>query len=215
MYNRLKNIYNVLPKCDVFADIGCDHGYIAKAMITDKKCNTVIVSDISEKSLDKAKNLLKKEIAEKQAFAFVSDGFDKLPKVDLALISGMGGKEIISILKRCDNLPEKLVLQPMKNCDMVRKTVVSLGYKIVYDKVFKDGVMFYNVISLIRGKDVLTEEEIAFGRTNITSYNPDFTELMKTEIGKIENYIKNGASGKEKERLQRKTELMKKYVDNK
>ncbi|MBQ9513405.1 MAG: SAM-dependent methyltransferase [Clostridia bacterium] len=215
MHNRLKNIYVSIDKCDVFADIGCDHGYIAKAMIVDKKCNTVIVSDISEKSLSKAKELLKDEIDKGRALAFVSDGFDNLPAVDSALIAGMGGKEIISILKRCEKLPEKLVLQPMKNCDLVRKTVVNIGYKIVSDKMFKDGIMFYNVISLVKGKDRLSEDEIIFGRTNLNSYNADFSEYLKSEIVKTGKYIENGASGTEKERLEKKLELMKKYVDDK
>jgi lysophospholipase L1-like esterase len=30
---RLKELFSLIPNCKVFADIGCDHGYIAKAML--------------------------------------------------------------------------------------------------------------------------------------------------------------------------------------
>ena len=58
MTNRLNQIFSVLPSCEVFADIGCDHGYVAKAMLDSGKCKKVIVSDISEKCLFKATTLL-------------------------------------------------------------------------------------------------------------------------------------------------------------
>ena len=62
MTERLKKIFDQLPKCHTFADVGCDHGYLAKAMVQSGKCQKVIVSDISAKCLQKAKDLLAEEI---------------------------------------------------------------------------------------------------------------------------------------------------------
>ena len=44
MTDRLKKIFNLLSDCEVFADIGCDHGYVAKEMLVSGKCKRVIVS---------------------------------------------------------------------------------------------------------------------------------------------------------------------------
>ena len=58
--SRLKKIVELLPTCEVLADVGCDHGYIAEMVIKSGKYKKVILSDISKKSLDKAVNLLSK-----------------------------------------------------------------------------------------------------------------------------------------------------------
>ena len=165
MTDRLNKIFSLLPSCEVFADIGCDHGYIAKAMLKSGKCQKVIIADISSKCLEKAQNLLKDEINLGSCESVVSNGFDKVNCCDLALIAGMGGQEIVDIIKRANaqnKLPDKLILQPMKNCDIVRSVAVENGYKIVFDKVFKSGKKFYNIISLEKGEDYLTSEEIEF-----------------------------------------------------
>ena len=41
MTERLNKVFSELPSCKVFADIGCDHGYIAKEMVERKKCEKV------------------------------------------------------------------------------------------------------------------------------------------------------------------------------
>ena len=192
MTERLYKIYSEIPNCKVFADIGCDHGYLAKAMLQGGKCNSVILSDISAKCLEKARDLMRDDIAEGRAQAIVSNGFEKLPKVDCALIAGMGGEEIISILLKAKNLPEKLVLQPMKNTDKVRKKVVELGYKIVKDYTFLVGKIFYDLIVLEKGQDSLSEEEIKFGRTNLELRPSAFINSIKLKIENLSKVLNNG-----------------------
>ena len=62
MTDRLKRIFEEIPPCSSFADVGCDHGYIAEKMLESGKCNHVIISDISAPSLKKAEKLLKRYI---------------------------------------------------------------------------------------------------------------------------------------------------------
>ena len=99
MNKRFEEIFSSIPTCSVFADIGCDHGYISKAMLERGKAKKVLASDISEKCLEKARDLLKAEIVLGKAECIVSNGFDNLSGCDCALIAGMGGEEIILILK--------------------------------------------------------------------------------------------------------------------
>ena len=185
MTERLKKIFSHIDDCKVFADIGCDHGYIAKAMIKSGKCQKVIISDISAKCLQKAVDLLSDEIEKGKAVGIVSNGFEKLPPVDLALIAGMGGEEIISIMDCAKSLPDKLVLQPMKNLDKVRKLCVEKGYKIILDYVFFEGGKFYDLIKLERGKDSLSLEEIEFGRTNLLERSKAFKDRLNEDIKKL------------------------------
>ena len=191
MKNRIDEIFSIIPKSEIFADIGCDHGYIAKKMLDSGKCKKAIVSDISEKCLNKASELLKNETETKRAEAIVSDGFDALPIVDTALIAGMGGEEIIKILlnaKNAQKLPETLILQPMKNAEKVRKAIVDLQYKIEKDYLFYVKDKYYILILVKRGQDSLTEDEIEFGRTNINEPSQDFLRYIKEEIAKFSGF---------------------------
>jgi len=212
MTDRLNKIFSSLPNCKVFADIGCDHGYIAKAMIKSGKCDRVIISDISEKCLEKAKELLSDEIALGRAKSVVADGFNGVVGADLALIAGMGGKEIISILEKAQSLPEKLVLQPMKNCKEVRKCVLKLGYRIELDYVFKSANKYYDLIVLQKGEDFLSEEELEFGRTNIREKGTDFIQRIKEEIKKANGYLSASVSEKTRQEITENIKKLEKYV---
>lgn len=214
MKDRIEEIVNAIPVSDVFADVGCDHGYVSKEMLKRGKCRFAVASDVSEKCLGKAKKLLFREIEEGRATCILSDGFDDLPKVDTALIAGMGGEEIVSILKRAKCLPENLVLQPMKNCDKTRAFAVSIGYRIEKDYVFESDGKFYNLIVLEKGEDELTAEEIEFGRTNIKNPTEDFKKMLLKEAEKLTVYAENSPEDKKKELL-KKANRLNKYAENK
>ena len=213
MTDRLKIIFSALPPCKTFADVGCDHGYIAKAMMDFNKCEKAIISDVSAKCLVKAETLLNEYISAGKVTAVVSDGFDKIGVSDLALIAGMGGEEICSIITRAKNLPKMLALQPMKNCSKVRKVAVELGYKIIKDFLFKSAGKFYDFILLEKGEDFLTEDELFFGRDNIKGENPAFIESLKIRKEKLLDYLKNDAiNSEERAKLSLELERVKKHV---
>lgn len=180
---RLDTLFSVLPECKKFADVGCDHGYLSLAMISSGKAKDVVCTDISAPSLQKCKELFKDKGL--KAKFICCDGLTKVDcDCDLVLISGMGGETIIDILSSSPFLPEKLVLQPMKNVDKVRSYVVSIGYKIVKDfKFFAEG-KYYDVISLERGEDSLTLDEITYGRDNLQNPSEDFLNFLSWTIEK-------------------------------
>lgn len=188
MIKRIEKILDLIPKTNTFADIGCDHGYVTKFLIESGKCERAIVSDISPKCLKKAEILLKKEIEKGIVKSVVSDGFANVTKADTALIAGLGGEEIIKILS-VDNLPNTLILQPMKNCEKIREFVVKIGYKIEKDYIFYAEKKYYNLMLITRGKDELTKEEILFGRTNINEKPQDFISYVNEEIVKFKERL--------------------------
>ncbi len=216
MTERLSYIFAEIPACETFADIACDHGYIAFAMLYECKCKCAYVSDISAKSLVKAENLLADYINEGKARSFVSDGFDNVPKADVALVAGVGGTLISDMLKRAekaDKLPDCLILQPMKHCDKVRRLAVEQGYAVVKDFTVKAEGQFYDIIVLKKGKDSLSEEEAEFGRTNITERPRAFRDKMKEEIKKLLTYAESQTmSEKTREKMLTKAERLRKYV---
>lgn len=213
MTNRIKIMVENLPECEVFYDIGCDHGYCTKLMLDKSKCKRAIVSDVSEKCLNKAIKLLCDYQEQGRVTAYVCDGFSEKASCDLAFIAGMGGMEIISILKNAQTLPRYLALQPMKNQVELRQFVLGLNYKFLKDTTFSDKGKFYHFILLEKGKDSLTEQELKYGRDNINGDNPQFREYLKLQIEKLSRYAKNkGISTADQEKIFNQIEDMQKYV---
>jgi tRNA (adenine22-N1)-methyltransferase len=182
-------------------------------MLAKGKCKRVIVSDISQKCLAKAQELLKPFIEQGVAEGVVSDGFEKVPECDVALIAGMGGEEICSILDRAFRLPNTLVLQPMKNCDKVRVKALEHGYKFESDSLFESAGKFYDLMVLTKGQDSLTEQEILFGRDNVLNSLPPFKKKISIEISKIKERLANERlSDSIKEQMLKHLESLQKYV---
>lgn len=213
MKDRLEIIFKVIPSVEVFADIGCDHGLMTKKMLESGKCKRAIISDISKNCLAKAEKLLEEYIKNGTVNSFVSNGFDNLPTVDLALIAGMGGEEIISILERAKSLPNSLVLQPMKNPDKLRRKLLLLGYKFLRDFTFKAENKFYDLMLLERGEDELSELEILFGRDNLKEKGSAFIERVEIAIKSNKEYLKRELSASAREKILLETEQLEKCLN--
>lgn len=204
MSKRLKTITSLVNKCKVFADVGCDHGYVAEEILKTDKADKVIISDISKPSLQKAVNLLKPY--GERVKAVVCDGFSGYDgESDFAVISGMGGEEICDIISKSKFPPKSLVLSPQKNSDKVRKLLVNLGYFIYKDFTVKDG-KFYDIIYAEKtGKESFyTEKEYLFGKDNLKERTTEFLEKLQNEEKLLISVINSGA----KEVLKEKTERL-------
>ncbi len=211
MTDRLEKIFSVIPSCEVFADIGCDHGYMAYAMLTREKAKKVIIADISDKCLQKAKDLLYPYINSGRAISVVANGFMGVPDSDVGLVAGMGGEEICTILKSASFLPNTLVLQPMKNTDKVRLSLIELGYKIEKDYVFKSANKFYDIILAVKGVDTLTDQEIEFGRDNLRDKSDDFIEFISQKLIRLDSILAGeGISDADREKMLKLKEKLQK-----
>lgn len=204
MTDRLTLLLSELPACESFADVGCDHGIIAEQVLLRGGLKRLVVSDISGESLKKAQKRLKKYTAGASAeklsggaeiLPIVCDGLTLVPPCECVLIAGMGGEEIIKILTSAPFLPKFLVLQPMKNVQKLRKHVLSLGYGIKKDYVFKDK-KFYDLLVCEKGAECrsYSDTELEFGRDNLKNYSPAFIEYVKIELQKAKKYAKNVVS---------------------
>jgi tRNA (adenine22-N1)-methyltransferase len=193
---RLNEIFSQIKRAGVIADIGCDHGYISKMVANANIADKIVMTDISEKCLNKARALLKDEIASAKAVSFVTSGLTGIDfKVDEAVIAGMGGEEIIHILEECLSRTgiTTLVLQPMKNPDKLRRFLVDNGFFIERDYTFKDGGKFYDlIVAVLNGKkDFYTDDDYEFGKENLIKKGDDFKEKYLKEINSIKTWLQS------------------------
>lgn len=177
MTKRLQKILAALPHCQVLADVGCDHGYIGLGALQTGVAQKVVFVDISAPSLQKARNNCPQPLLPQASFV-CQNGLGKV-FADCAVIAGMGGMEIISVLDGAEHLPEHLVLQPMRNQLELRQRLPQ-DYQIVSDEMFFDG-KFYDLITAKKCKsnDILTQRQLLFGKDNLQNPSQDFVAYLQ------------------------------------
>lgn len=205
---RIDKICSFIDKCESFADVGCDHGFCTQYALNAGLCDRAYITDISAKSLEKAQTLLDNYINEGRCVPVCCDGLAGIPKdIDQVLIAGMGGNEIIKILKE-GFIPKKFIFQPMKNIRLVREFLIGQGCKITFDGIFKDQ-KYYFVIKGERegGTDGYTQTELQFGKDSLN--DPVFLEYAKAELEKKLEYTKCGGSKEILEEIRLLKEVLK------
>lgn len=191
--DRISTICSYLEKCNTFADVGCDHGYCSQYMLKNNLCEVAVISDVSAKSLKKAELLLDEYINAGKCRAVCCDGLRAVGNVEQLLIAGMGGEEIVKILKE-GYIPEKFVFQPMKNAELLRKYLLENGCSLIVDDIFfRDGKFYFIIKGRFDGmRQSYTAAQLAFGRHSLQ--NPVFKEFLNGEINKLKRYLQSTMS---------------------
>ncbi len=190
---RLNAICNLVNNQNVIADVGSDHGKVVAKLFLDNKINFAYVSDISALSVKKAEDLLVSLNIDKDRYKIiVCDGLkynDDISSIDLVIIAGMGGYEIIKILSENKIIVKNFILAPNNNEFKLRKYLNKNNYKILCDFVVKDENKFYNIIKVENGKQKLSKLNFYFGKTNFENITQDFKDFLQYEETKTKNII--------------------------
>lgn len=203
---RMMTVARMLGNNKVVADIGCDHGKLSVYLVKNQLAEKVYATDISEKSLEKARILCDNEGIDNVSF-YLGDGFDAFcEKPDAAVIAGMGGEVIKHIIAH-RNARTKLVLQPMKDSDILYKALVDGGFCIKEVQIVREGGRFYEIILAECGE----EKEFDYSL-------PPMDKLVKNDVAKDFllhkiSVLEKALKGAEKGKTQRYIEL-KEMIDN-
>lgn len=185
---RLHLIYEMVLQANAsrIVDVGCDHGKLgARCAETGMD---VVLTDISAESLNKAKKLF--ETLKLRGKFICTNGLNGVDYHNaLVAICGMGGEQILNILK--DHRPQSLVLCPHQSTQKLRSVLVEWGYKIVSDTMVLNRGTFYDVLWAERGEDSLTDKELVFGRSNLARNNLDFEKFLLVEYDKFKKIAEN------------------------
>ena len=174
---RIEAIASLVDKDAYVLDIGTDHAYLPIYLYTNNITHRIIASDISKNVLEYSLNNLKKYSLDKKIELVESDGFSNInDKVDIAVIAGMGASTIIKILSNAKVLPNTIIISSHNDQGLIRKHMNDHNYTINKELVIKDNNIFYNIIKFIKGSEVLTTEELLFGKSTNKEY---FEYLLK------------------------------------
>ena len=178
--NRLQSIANLLDKDLTYLDIGCDHGLLEAYLL--KRKYKIIGSDNKQGPLNQAQKTYKQEKI--KGDLRLGDGLDTYQGEDAVIISGMGGLNIIGIIR--NNLKKAkqvktFILSPNNYIEYVRKYLVRIGYHIEEEQLVKDKYI-YNILVFSKGKKRYTKREYYFGPILLQRKDKLFKEYYERDL---------------------------------
>jgi len=164
---RMRQIIDMVPASGTVADIGCDHGKVAVALVQSGRAQRAVCGDISAGSLDKARKRVRECGLEARVALREGSGLTVLEagEADAAVIAGMGGLLIAQILgEGADRAPGTLVLSPNRDAALLRQRLIAQGYYIADEALVYENRHFYPVILARKGASrALNDIELEFG----------------------------------------------------
>lgn len=167
---RLRAAFDMVAPCQVCADIGADHGRLSAELLLHERAQHMLVTDLSSKSLAKARNRLEGLRLEHRVTFAIADGLaalDALPaaRADTICILGMGAETLAGILIRGHEklLGATMVLSAQTEQPRLRQAVVDVDYRIREERPVQQSGRWY---LLIRATPA-TEGEAAYGEREL------------------------------------------------
>lgn len=207
---RIYALADIINDGDSIADIGTDHGYVPMLLVKNGRSPHVIMSDISEGSLAKARETfsachLEDRVSESDFR--VGDGLQTIEagETDEVIIAGLGGHTIKSILADDEAKSrsfKRLVLQPRKHSGTLRHYLFTHGWDIESEILAEEGKFACEIITAVPTE--FTEREAPYPEDDIRWKYP--AEMIKADpelalnrirwkLGSLEEQETNLSSG--------------------
>ena len=160
---RIHALASKVSPGETAADIGTDHGYVPMLLVRNGVSPRVIMSDISEGSLSKARETFTLCGIEADGSDFrVGDGLSTIEsgEVDDVIIGGLGGFTIIEILESDmakSRSFSKLILQPRKHSGHLRFFLYTNGWDIVNEDLAQEGKFVCEIITAVPNATLFRE----------------------------------------------------------
>lgn len=209
---RLATVASRIAPGETVADVGSDHGYLALYLAESGRSPLVIMTDISEQSLRKAKQSARlltalSGCAGKRLLFRIGDGLHALDRgeTDLVAICGLGGLTIKSILAadREKTLSfRRFILQPRNNFGPLLYFLKEEGFQVTALDLAPEKDRWCEILTISPPKGEITtpsgpKESNLSGRPNRKSVSWDLLpsyvypdELLTTDSPFVESYLK-------------------------
>ena len=164
---RLKAIFEMIPRGEVVADVGADHGKLVIALIEKDIVKKAYAIENKKGPFAHLLYEIGRRNLSSKIVAIFSNGISILPEVSVLVLAGMGGKNIIDILSsHKENLKNinTIIVDPHNAISKVREYISSIGFVISEEKIIFEDNIFYEIIKFIRSDhDIYSSEDYEFG----------------------------------------------------
>lgn len=187
--DRLALIASQIPKCNVVADIGTDHGYLPIALVKSGQCKKAYAMDVNKGPLEKAAVNIDRAKVTGKVQTILSDGLVHLPAdTEVVVIAGMGGMLVERILKDSRDKLKSLsamILSPHLDEPAVRRAVHRLNFCISYETMVVDQDKFYTVMQCSPGQESYSELEYKYGKVLMATRTDVWKGYISKELTKL------------------------------
>lgn len=149
--DRLQRIVTCISDGESVVDVGTDHGMVPIALYQNNNMIRTILTDVNQGPLQKAReNILRyapsmaMDLRQGNGLAPIKPG-----EVDVAVIAGMGGRLIETILSDqpvIANSLKKFILQPRNGQDKLRMFLERQGYPVKDEFLAREGNFLCEII---------------------------------------------------------------------
>ena len=189
---RLQTVADMISPSAIYADIGCDHGYLPIYLVSTNKADRAIAMDLRKGPLDRAREHVREYGLEDKIELRLSDGADALSvkdSVDTITVTGMGGRLLLRIIERGDTVfraARDIFVSPQSDIPLVRRKLSEEGYTIVDETMVEDAGKYYVILHLKPATSgsltqELTKLELMYGACIHTKKDPVLYEFLKKE----------------------------------
>lgn len=192
---RLQAIYDMVPS-GIAADIGSDHGKLIISLFEGGIISKGYAIENKKGPFSRLEKAIKESGLEKDIIPMLSDGISELPKdVNTVIIAGMGGTNIINILKahpsKLKNV-QTIIVDAHNAVPELRKAVCKMGYVIADEDIVEDAGIYYEIIKFVVGECAyLDDSDYEFGPVLRNEKSCTFKEKYNSRIHEIDYLLSN------------------------
>lgn len=148
---RLSALAGFVREASVFADVGCDHGYLSIFLASRYQTCRGFACDISPSSVEKARNNLAGAGLLERVEPILTDGLAGLQQKGITdiILAGMGGELMVQILEQAPFIRSagtRLILQPMSREAVLRRYLSEQGFCCKEEIAVRSGKFVYCVL---------------------------------------------------------------------
>lgn len=147
---RREAILDLVVPADIIVDVGCDHGHVAATLARGGAL--VIGAERRSRRLPERLDVP----------LVVADGLAPFRRVDLAIITGMGGRVILDILARGPE-PRVAIVHSPDHVHELRLGLAEAGWRIDAERLAPEARGFAEVIRVVRGEEPHEGHALMFG----------------------------------------------------
>jgi len=142
----------LVPACQVAADVATGDGRLAVALVQAGRARRVIASDRTAGPLSAAFQQIRAAGVQEAVELRLGDGLEVLGpgEAEVIVIAGLGGETMAGILERGQSVAHacrRLVLQPLKDVSRVRRWLRRRGMRTVGEELVQEAGRYYHVLA--------------------------------------------------------------------
>lgn len=195
---RLQCVADMTPKTVCVADIGTDHAYLPIYLVLNKKAEKAVACDIRKGPLESATANIKNYGLCDKIRTVLCDGLAGLDdgEVQAAVIAGMGGELVASIINARPDAADEYILQPMSKISALREILQQNRFKIEEESLALEGEKLYTVMRVKKGVQNWSKHELTF--SPLLQKNPLYGTFLQKHYNSVcanlENIRQSGNS---------------------